>query len=645
MNSHARRPLALFLTAVLCLSLIGALAGPTAPRTLADTVAELGPAPVYSGQDLPPSEFAAAGTGPTVDLSTRAAAAAFYQSHYLGPGSPAITWTGTYDPCNPGATAAAFRTAVLQRIQYYRAMAGVPADISFSSTLNAKDQQAALMMGKAGQLDHTPQAPWPCYSAAGYEAAGASNLALGRNGWEAINLYVWDFGAGNSSVGHRRWLLYPQTTAFGTGDVADSDGGGPFRSANALWVFNNLGDSRPPTRDGFVAWPPKGYVPYQVVYPRWSFSYPGADFSGATVTVTSFGNAIPVTREDIYPAPGSGLIVGEPTIVWRLNNQNSADGPTAVGRDTRYQVRVNNVVVNGTARNFRYDVVIFDPNSTPPPAPSCTLVPSSGIVGRTLKVRCINFEPRETVDLYWGDPVGTAAAAYVSDTSGAGFDTFKIPPSTAGSHRVSARGRNSRTVVALNFTTTPRMLLSPSTRAKGLTVRVTLTGFKAGESITIAMLNSSGVPTRTLKSGVIASSVGSASTSFVVPVSGTGPRTIRALGNGGTVTTTPLTLVPAASAASVPESTATTVPTATPRPTRTPRPTHTPQTTADPTSTPEPQPTETPVPTETPDPEPTATETPAPEPTATDTPEPTPTETLQSEPEPEETAIEGETGP
>ena len=39
------------------------------------------------------------------------------------------------------------------------------------------------------------------------------------------------------------------------------------------------GDRRPPVRSGFVAWPPDGFVPYQVVPARWSFSLPNTDFS------------------------------------------------------------------------------------------------------------------------------------------------------------------------------------------------------------------------------------------------------------------------------------------------------------------------------------------------------------------------------
>ena len=53
---------------------------------------------------------------------------------------------------------------MLLRLNYYRAMAGVPATVTFSDTYNAMDQQAALMMSANGQLSHSPPTTWTCYT-------------------------------------------------------------------------------------------------------------------------------------------------------------------------------------------------------------------------------------------------------------------------------------------------------------------------------------------------------------------------------------------------------------------------------------------------------------------------------------------------
>ena len=158
----------------------------------------------------------------------------------------------------------------------------MPAGITFSATYNDKAQAAALMMSVNSQLSHSPPASWSCYTSGGADGAGHSNLFLGVHGWDTISGCIGDAGAKR----RRRPSPLdppPQTQIMGTGDIPPVGG----RTANALWVIDDhTWDPRPATRDGFVAWPPAGYVPYQVVFPRWSFSYPDADFSQATVTLT-----------------------------------------------------------------------------------------------------------------------------------------------------------------------------------------------------------------------------------------------------------------------------------------------------------------------------------------------------------------------
>jgi len=298
------------------------------------------PAPQAEGQAL------------SVDPADREAARTFFLTHYQNAATPAHGWTGNRTTCDAGTTSAAFRDAVLLRINYFRAMAGVPAQVTLADAYNAKAQQAALIMSVNGQLSHNPPTTWQCYSADGAEAAGKSDLFLGVYGWDAITGYIRDPGSNNGPVGHRRWLLYPQTQNMGTGDIP-SDGG---RAANALWVFDShLGEARPPTRDTFVAWPPPGYVPYQVVFPRWSFSYPGADFSQALAAVTRDGQSVPLRPETVVNG------YGENTLVWAITGMADWDPWPKPAADTSYRVTISNAIVGGTPTSFTYDVVVMDP--------------------------------------------------------------------------------------------------------------------------------------------------------------------------------------------------------------------------------------------------------------------------------------------
>ncbi len=285
---------------------------------------------------------------PELQPSGRTYAVDLYKKAYLGSAGVPAGWTGNIGSCNPGTTSQAFRDSVLLRINYYREMAGVPKLRALRSDYNQQDQAAALMMAANQQLNHTPPNTWKCYSDTGYAGSSSSNLAMGVYGPDAITLYMDESG----SLGHRRWVLYPQTQEMGTGDIPGSGGWQTVINAMKAWD-DHVWDSRPVTRDAFVAWPPPGYVPYQVVYPVWSISIAGADFSQASVSVTSNGASVPVTVNQTT----NGF--GENTLAWdACGGCGSWSNP---GADRAYQVTVNHVLVNGAARNYTYTVTVIDP--------------------------------------------------------------------------------------------------------------------------------------------------------------------------------------------------------------------------------------------------------------------------------------------
>jgi len=288
---------------------------------------------------------------PWIDPSDRQASLDYFNQTYRASIGVPIGWTGDHASCAAGETSSAFREAVRLRINYFRAMAGVPAVVQLSDEYNDKAQQAALMMSVNGHLSHNPPPTWQCYTQGGAQAAGSSNLYYGVYGSSAITGYIRDSGSSNYAVGHRRWILYPQTQWMGTGDIPPTGG---YWSSNALWVFDeNIWDPRPQTREAFVAWPPPGYVPYQVVFPRWSLSYDDADFSAATVVMSSGGQGIPLTVQPVVYGYGENTLVWEPALSF---------GSPLPG-DTAYDVTVSGVEINGELRNFTYQVVIFDPGS------------------------------------------------------------------------------------------------------------------------------------------------------------------------------------------------------------------------------------------------------------------------------------------
>jgi uncharacterized protein YkwD len=309
------------------------------------TDVRLGPAPLGRPADL--AEPGTPGRGPataplTVNTADRAAVAAFYTGVLVPALAVPAQWTGSVAGCNAGTTSVAYTDATLTAVNYFRAMAGLPAEIPHDATKNGRAQAAALMMSANNDLSHTPPMSWTCYTPDGAAGAGSSNIALGIAGPGAVRAYIQDSGTNNQAVGHRRWILYPRQTEMGTGSTSN---------ANALWVIGSFGTRA--ASPAFVAWPSPGYVPRNVVYARWSFALntsAAVSFATATITMTRDTLSIPLTVLPETKGYGDDTIVWEPTLSL----------PAGMA-DQTITVRLDNVIVGGVARNFTYDVIAFDP--------------------------------------------------------------------------------------------------------------------------------------------------------------------------------------------------------------------------------------------------------------------------------------------
>src|SRR4051794_34055828 len=179
------------------------------------------------------------------DLSSRASAMSAW-SDFLPTRNVPLGFTGNVQSGVAGDTSAAYKAAVLQRINWYRAMAGVPAWVTLNTTYNQNAQRAALMFAANGQISHFPPPTWIYYNDTAALAARSSNICQGfLSDPGCMELYISDQGSNNAAAGHRRWILYPQTMQMGTGDVPWAN-----NLWNDLWVFDpNYQAPRPATRE------------------------------------------------------------------------------------------------------------------------------------------------------------------------------------------------------------------------------------------------------------------------------------------------------------------------------------------------------------------------------------------------------------
>jgi hypothetical protein len=334
---------------LLSLILVGVLAGVAHEGHAQEAPAQaptLAPAPRFLSLrelDAPAGPRVSAAIAP-LDTSDREAVRSLYNNVLVPALAVTPEWTGSVVGCTAGGTSIAYATATMDAVNFFRAMTGLPSAIPHNPVKDGKAQAAALMMSANNNLSHFPPATWACYSAAGAEAAGRSNIALGAGGARAVTLYIEDSGAHNVSLGHRRWILYPRQSEMGTGSTAN---------ANALWVVGEFGSRA--AGPEFVAWPTAGYVPHLLLYPRWSFAVnTDADvvLTNATVTVSRNGTVLPIT-----PLPQS-VGYGDDTIAWELDPVSLAIG----GSDVVFTVQVKDVLVEGVPKTYLYHVIAFDPS-------------------------------------------------------------------------------------------------------------------------------------------------------------------------------------------------------------------------------------------------------------------------------------------
>lgn len=275
------------------------------------------------------------------DIDKRQLAIDLYNSELLGSTVTDPGWTGSTATCDAGIVPQEVHDKVLQRVNYFRNAVGL-GPVTLDPLLNAKCQEAALIMRANNSLNHNPPNTWLCWNTDGDEAAGMSNLSLGNHTTGAVYSQMRDAGSNNTAAGHRRWILYSKGKVFGHGSTSGSQ---------ALWVLGNSGNPMPADYPGFVSWPPADFVPAPLVFPRWSLSVPGGGFTGATVSMKTEGGAnIPLTIISTQSGYGDNTIVWEPTGVV-TNDPN----------DLTYTVTVANVMVNGAPEVFEYDVTIVQP--------------------------------------------------------------------------------------------------------------------------------------------------------------------------------------------------------------------------------------------------------------------------------------------
>ena len=296
-----------------------------------------------------------------------------------------IGWTGNYTG-NPGRTSTIFAQDIERRLNFFRALCGVPssARVNHKSSIFVKAsdphkpkptltkeqaaQESALMLvrnfdpktGKDPAISHDPSPSLVGWSKAAWNANAYGNLAFGAYGPGAITEYmVEEISAGgaisvwNTLVGHRRWALYSKATSFGSGDQPGVSAQKP--PTNVLYVFQKDSELKAPKTKTFTSYPAPGYFPAPINSRYWSLSREGADFREAKVQVTdSKGRSLPIT------GVVANSTYAEPALLWQVPPPAAS---RQVEKDMSFKVSVTGIKGEGIPESHTYTVTLINPDS------------------------------------------------------------------------------------------------------------------------------------------------------------------------------------------------------------------------------------------------------------------------------------------
>lgn len=195
-------------------------------------------------------------------------------------------WNGDSKRCEYGELPDSTLYKVLDRFNYFRQNAGVMYPLQLDAERVQGCQEAAVMFAPIGVFTGSPTAAThACYTDLAAVMASVGQGVLESNPAQSVNVLMKD--AKSTQLYNRLSILNP---------VADNLGVGAAEN-NSFFVIGYkgiLGDSSY-YKNHFISWPPAGYVPSMLMFPKWNFSI-ADNVKGATVEVTDAkGTKIPTT--------------------------------------------------------------------------------------------------------------------------------------------------------------------------------------------------------------------------------------------------------------------------------------------------------------------------------------------------------------
>ncbi|HET8522593.1 MAG TPA: M23 family metallopeptidase, partial [Thermomicrobiales bacterium] len=164
---------------------------------------------------------------------------------------------------------------------------------------------------------------------------------------------------------------------------------------------------------------------------------------------------------------------------------------------------------------------------------SITISPLAGPSGTAIQVSGTNFQPGETVGIYWDSTGSTALTRVTANSTGAFSTSIKAPNDKDGKHLVAAKGLSSGWKASRSYTlgkvangADASISISPNSGPSGTTIQVSGISFRPGEQVGVYWDSTGSTPLAT----VTATSTGSFSATVKAQSGAAGRHLIAAKG-------------------------------------------------------------------------------------------------------------------
>lgn len=289
---------------------------------------------------------------------TKSEVTALYNDLYKSSQIDSIVWNGQVENCLSGQPQNDVYKKAENRMNFFRFTAGL-SKVKLDPNFNLDAQNAALLVKVNNELTHYPTNEMKCFSESA--SNGCLNSCLTFTDFtnfrelSFLTAFIKDHGEENYFVGHRKWILYTKLLEFSYGATDNSE---------ALLLVDRYSSDSSATPE-FVAYPWSGYVPVNLIFPKWSFSIPEdkiVDFSETTIAMfDSEGKEIKTEKLKEYKD------FLDHTVVWTATglftdddieyglNQLEENGYL----DKKIRVMIRNVKIGGALKHFEYYVEPF----------------------------------------------------------------------------------------------------------------------------------------------------------------------------------------------------------------------------------------------------------------------------------------------